>query len=212
MGTAISAKQYVLTENSIRRLDQVTDSISWFNPFDATNYLVIGVYNAMMMNYNEALTAFDRALELRPDFLAALFNRANVRFELIEHQFAMAQSAPQITIAPQTTSAAADQQSGLPDFEPVVNDYSRVIALDPRMSFAWYNRGNIKNRMRDFEGALADYTHALTLNPDFAEAYYNRALTLIYLRRTTNACYDLSKAGELGVQESYNVIKRYCGR
>lgn len=212
MGAAISAKQYTLTENSIRRLDQVTDSISWFNPFDATNYLVVGVYNAMMMNYNEALTAFDRALELRPDFQAALFNRGNVRFELIEHQFAMVQSAPQITITPLTTSAAANQQSALPDFEPVIDDYSRVIALDPEMSFAWYNRGNIKNRMRDFEGALADYTRALTLNPYFAEAYYNRALTLIYLRRTADACYDLSKAGELGVQESYNVIKRYCGR
>lgn len=213
IGAGISAKQYTLTKNVIRRLDQVTDSVGWFNPFDADNYLIIGIYNAMMMNYNEAMTAFDRAIELRPDFQAALFNRANVRFELIEHQFAMAQSAPQITITPlQASGAVADQQPGLPDFAPVVDDFSRVIALDPRMSFAWYNRGNIKNRMRDFEGALADYTHALTLNPDFAEAYYNRALTLIYLRRTADACYDLSKAGELGVQEAYNVIKRYCGR
>jgi tetratricopeptide (TPR) repeat protein len=211
IGAGISAKPYTLSENAIRRLDQVTDSVSWFNPFDANNYLIIGIYNAMMMNYNEALTAFDRAIELRPDFEAALFNRANVRFELIEHQFSMAQSAPQITITPlQPTGTATDQQPDLPDFASVADDFSRVISLDPKMSFAWYNRGNIKNRMRNFEGALNDYSQALSLNPDFAEAYYNRALTLIYLGRTADACYDLSKAGELGVQEAYNVIKRYC--
>jgi tetratricopeptide (TPR) repeat protein len=80
------------------------------------------------------------------------------------------------------------------------------------MSFAWYNRANIKNRMRDFEGAIQDYTVATSLNPDFAEAFYNRALTLIYLNRNRDACYDLSKAGELGIAEAYNVIKRYCSK
>jgi len=87
-----------------------------------------------------------------------------------------------------------------------------VIALNPQMSFAYYNRGNIKNRMRDFEGAIQDYTTAMTLQPNFAEAFYNRALTLIYLKNTKDACLDLSKAGELGVQDAYNVIKRYCNK
>jgi hypothetical protein len=43
-----------------------------------------------------------------------------------------------------------------------------------------------------------------------AEAYYNRALTLLYVKENNLACKDLSKAGELGIKEAYNVIKRYC--
>ncbi len=91
-------------------------------------------------------------------------------------------------------------------------DYDRVIALDPKMSFANYNRGNIKNRIHDFEGAIQDYTTAMTLQPDFAEAFYNRALTLIYLKNAKDACLDLGKAGELGVRDAYNVIKMHCNK
>ncbi|OQX72606.1 MAG: hypothetical protein B6D64_14945, partial [Bacteroidetes bacterium 4484_276] len=136
-----------------------------------------------------------------------------INFELIEHQYSIEQSAPQITITQgDSPGPKLTKQSGIPDFSSVLADYDRVIALDPKMSFAYYNRGNIKNRMRDFEGAIRDYTAALVLEPNFAEAFYNRALTLIYLKNTKDACLDLSKAGELGIQDAYNVIKRYCNK
>jgi hypothetical protein len=32
----------------------------------------------------------------------------------------------------------------------------------------------------------------------------------IYLRDTEKGCLDISKSGELGVREAYNVIKRFC--
>jgi hypothetical protein len=57
---------------------------------------------------------------------------------------------------------------------------------------------------------VQDYTIAVAIDPNFAEAFYNRAITLIYLKNTKDACLDLSRAGELGVQEAYTVIKRYC--
>ena len=53
---------------------------------------------------------------------------------------------------------------------------------------------------------------AIKLQPNLAEAYYNRALTLLYLDEIKLACKDLSKAGELGITEAYNVIKRYCNK
>jgi tetratricopeptide (TPR) repeat protein len=125
----------------------------------------------------------------------------------------MEESTPKITINKGVTSTnPMDQETALPDFTKVLEDYDRVIQLDPTMSYAWYNRGNIKNRMRDFEGALHDYTIAVGLQPNFAEAFYNRALTLIYLKNTADACLDLSTAGELGIPEAYNVIKRYCNK
>ncbi len=209
----ISAENHTLSDEKARRLTQVFDSVQYFDPFNEENYFRKGTFNAMMLNYNDALRAFNRALELKPDYLEAYFNRANINFELIEHQFSIEEASPQITI---TQGEIPDQkkskQPGMPDFSSVLADYNRVIALDPKMSFAYYNRGNIKNRMRDFEGAIQDYTTAMTLQPDFAEAFYNRALTLIYLKNTKDACLDLSKAGELGVQDAYNVIKRYCNK
>lgn len=194
-----------------RRISDKVDSIMYFNPFDADNYFLKGTLNWMLMNYSEAHTAYNRVIELDPDFLEAYFNRANVNFELIEHQFTISQNEQGIILnADGSTALPEEREAELPDFSLVVSDYNRVIELDPSMSYAYFNRGNIKNRMRDFEGALKDYTIATALNPQFAEAFYNRALTLIYLGRNKEACFDLSSAGELGITEAYNVIKRYC--
>jgi tetratricopeptide (TPR) repeat protein len=56
-------------------------------------------------------------------------------------------------------------------------DYDRAIALDPKLSGAYYNRGNLKkDKFNDPNGALADYNQAITLDPKFALAYNNRGL------------------------------------
>ena len=64
--------------------------------------------------------------------------------------------------------------------------------------------------MKKFKDAIDEYTKALNIEPHLAEAYYNRALILLYLKQNEKACKDLSKAGEMGVNDAYNVIKRYC--
>ncbi len=58
--------------------------------------------------------------------------------------------------------------------------------------------------------ALSNYSKAIGIEPKFKEAYYNRGLTYIYIQEKEKGCLDLSKAGELGVQEAYAVIKRFC--
>lgn len=64
--------------------------------------------------------------------------------------------------------------------------------------------------MKQFQKAIDEYTEAIRLEPQLAQAYYNRGLTLLYLSNESAACDDLSKAGELGVQEAYSVIRKYC--
>ncbi len=209
----ISPAKHTFSDANAQYVNDRIDSVMYFDPFNAENYFRSGTVNSMLLNYNEALIAFNRALELNSKYTEAMFNRANINFELAEHQYSMEESMPKITISKGVTSInASDQEPAFPDFSKVLEDLDRVLKLDPTMSFAWYNRANIKNRMRDFEGALHDYTVAIGLQPNFAEAFYNRALTLIYLKNTADACLDLSTAGELGIHEAYNVIKRYCNK
>ena len=35
---------------------------------------------------------------------------------------------------------------------------------------------------------------------------------MIYLSDRDNGCYYVSKAGELGIEEAYSVLKRYCNK
>ena len=64
------------------------------------------------------------------------------------------------------------------------------------------------SRLQDYNAAIALYTQAIGINKKFAEAYYNRGLTYIYLGETQKGVADLSKAGELGLYEAYNLIKK----
>ena len=82
--------------------------------------------------------------------------------------------------------------------------------MKPDLAIAWFNRGNVKARMGAYNDAVQDYDKALELEERLGEAHFNRALLLIYLKRNEEACKDLSRAGELGIRNSYNLIKRYC--
>lgn len=104
-----------------------------------------------------------------------------------------------------------------PVIEEKVADYSQARSVlqqllkgDSENAFAWYNLGNIHLQTQDFHPAIDAYSEAIKYEPTLAEAYYNRALTLLFLGENELACSDLSRAGELGLSESYAVIKRYC--
>ena len=60
----------------------------------------------------------------------------------------------------------------------------------------------------DYTAALACYTSAINIKADFGEAYFNRGMVYLQLGNIEKGVADLSKAGELGIMSSYNVLKR----
>ena len=52
---------------------------------------------------------------------------------------------------------------------------------------------------------------AIELYPGFAEAYYNRGMILLGLKDTRKGFLDMSRAGELGIEEAYGLISRLSG-
>ncbi len=95
--------------------------------------------------------------------------------------------------------------------EFVYNDqmYTNSITVS-RNSFT--GKTNERLKPPNHTEVLRDYDKAIASNPELPYIYYNRALTLLYVNETKLACKDLSKAGELGIKESYNIIKRYCNK
>ncbi|MDE7408179.1 MAG: tetratricopeptide repeat protein, partial [Muribaculaceae bacterium] len=71
-----------------------------------------------------------------------------------------------------------------------------------------YNKGNMLLDARDYNGALAAYDLAIAFKPDMGEAYYNRGYVHYRLGNKEAGSADLSKAGELGILPSYNLLKR----
>ena len=166
----------------------------------------------LLRKYDHAITDFNATLAADSGFIAAWFGRANARYELIQlineqddyqHEITIGKIAPKAQSPPLTATLEHT-------YEAVIQDYNKVLALDPGFSFAWYNRGFVNSRMGNYRDAINDFSKALELRNDFAEASYNRGLLSILLDENHPGCNDLSRAGELGISDAYRVMKRYC--
>ena len=93
--------------------------------------------------------------------------------------------------------------------EIMLRDYDFIINKVPDFHYAYYNKANILCAQKEFKDAIAYYSKAIEIDEDFAEAYFNRGLTYIYTDEVNKGIDDLSKAGELGIYQAYNLISRF---
>ena len=89
-----------------------------------------------------------------------------------------------------------------------MNDLDALLRISPGMVYAWFNKGMIYYESADYTSAIQCFNEAIRIDPDFGEAYYNRGLGYMQQGNRRQAFADLSKAGELGVLPSYNLLKR----
>lgn len=90
------------------------------------------------------------------------------------------------------------------------SNYRKVLELDPKMTFAHFNYGHLLATAERYEEAEGHFGLAASSAGNFIEANYNRGLIRILLGKMEKGCEDMSLAGELGLTDSYNVIKRFC--
>ncbi|MDE6484296.1 MAG: tetratricopeptide repeat protein [Duncaniella sp.] len=155
-------------------------------------------------NYTQAITDLDRAIALAPDFTVAYLMRADARAQSIMTDISDEpdKSAP---AGAQATLASHEARDG---WQMVIDDLDMVAKLSPQMAIAHYNKGVVLTRLQDYTSALRAFTRAIELKPDFGEAYYNRGYVYLHLGNRDAGTSDLSKAGELGIVPSYNLLKR----
>lgn len=182
-------------------IEQYTGRINGDNPLPI-DYFGRAMEYITLHNYQSAIADLDRAIEMADDFTLAYLMRAVARHR-----------AGAVTV-----DDLAHEPSGMPDpvashqnrtrLQMIMNDLARVIELDPTSPFARFNQGNIYLETGDLTSALSAYTEAIQLKPDFGQAYYNRGYTYFKLGNRTAGTADLSRAGQMGIVPSYNLLKR----
>ena len=162
-----------------------------------------------------------KVIDKDPQFSLAYFARALARTKQIEANPEVQEERTRLAetnrmkLPVGREKALPDGKSVVPEvskktleYDAVLKDYERVINLNPDFIYAYYNRAEILSIQKDYRGAISDYTEAIKLEPQFAEAYFNRGLARLAVGETVSGLDDLRKAGELGVVESYSIIKR----
>ena len=165
------------------------------------------VQHTNMQLYNDAAKEFERIIERDSSCTIAWFARGINACKQVE---LLNKFDDELLLPGQPKKIVTNQKEEI--YRQALSDFNRTIQAEPQFAIAYYNRAFVKCQLHDFNGAIKDYDRAVASDLNLASAFYNRGLFLYYLKDKLNACRDFSKAGELGLADSYAVIKKYCLR
>lgn len=94
----------------------------------------------------------------------------------------------------------------------IIEVFTEQIKADTSDISAYINRGSYWATLGLHVQAIKDYNLALKIDQDQPIIYYNRALSKARFFYTYDACLDLKKARDLGLQQAGTVLSQKCGR
>lgn len=212
----VTNNELALTDDLVNyhfnNIDKITKQINE-NSDRADLYFMRAMEYALVQDFSSSINDLNRTLALQPDNVLAYFMRANMRYKLIDYvrnndDESSFQNIESGVANDRTRKLTTDNQYKF-EVELVLRDYEKTVELSPDFSFAYYNKANFLCSQLDFKAGIAQYTKAIEMDADFAEAYFNRGLTYIFIGEEDKGLADLSKAGELGIYRSYNLIQRF---
>ena len=190
---------------------------------NAEEYFVKGLQELQRKQFNSALSWFDRAVGAAEDDASRdryaryykafyLMNRGVLKAEMIDFIASLEGNVQTLSMDTDGTTRArvSDRVARSYDYSEAIADIKEALTILPDIPYLYFDLGNLECLSSRFVEALENYDMAIRLYPNMGDAYYNRGLVLIYLKDKEKGCIDLSRAGELGVADSYSVISKYC--
>ena len=175
----------------------------------SVDYFARAIDFLMVKNPEAAISDLDKAIGMSEKFALAYFARAYARY--VQHTMqslsATATDTPTKSSDAKNMAMLAGRKDAMALGE-IIADLDLVLKYSPKNVYAMYDKGYIYMIMQDNTAAVSAYSNAIEAKPDFGEAYYNRGLVYLRLGNKEKGLADLSKAGELGILPSYNVLKR----
>ena len=133
------------------------------------DYLIAGNRYYQQGQYNYAIAAYGKFLDLNPNSYSIYFLRANAHAELRNHVEA------------------------IPDYDRAISPttkFPQSILLDHMI---YFNRANSKVELGDYKEALKDYLQAIAIAPPPEQDHYNLANTYLDMSRFEEAISEYDK-------------------
>ena len=81
-------------------------------------------------------------------------------------------------------------------FDDAIKTYDKLLSIDDKFVFAWYNRGRLKLAKDDFKGAIKDFEAASAIETINPESYNNIAVAYFKQKKYEDAWRYLQKAAD----------------
>ena len=152
----------------------------------------------------ESISAYDKAINLKPDYAEAYAARGTVKSVLNRRESAIDDYNEAIRLKPDFAEVYNNrgcEMTILGQYELAMDDCNEAIRLKPDFAYAYDSRGTVKQSLGQHESAVDDYNEAIRLKPDYAEAYYNRGNVHVDLENIEGAKANFQIALELAKEQ-----------
>jgi tetratricopeptide (TPR) repeat protein len=162
------------------------------NAGDFTNK---GMSLANLGHPDEALTCYERALEINPRYAIAWSDKGVALADLGRPEEALTCYERALEINPHHGKAWSNKGAALADLgrpDEALTCQERALEINPRDATAWSNQGGALRDLGRPDEALTCCERAVEINPRFPEAWYNRGVVLRDLGRPAEAlaCHE----------------------
>ena len=189
-------------------------------PNDPTIPNILGAIYSGLSRYEEAITSYKKAIELKPEYAEAHSNLGVALNKLRQHEEAVRSYDKAIELKPNYIQAYNNLGNVLNELgknEEAIKSFNKAIELNPNYAEAHSNLGIALSDLAKYEEAITSYNRAIELKPDDAEAHHNIGNVLNILGDYEEAITIYNKAIELkpDFAEAYSnlgVALNECGR
>jgi tetratricopeptide (TPR) repeat protein len=159
----------------------------------------------------EAISCYDQALAIDPQFAGAWYNKGVSLVNLGRHEEAIGCYDQALAIDPQDAAAWYNKGNALTDLdrhEEAISCFDQALAIDPGYAKAWYNKGNALYNLGRREEAIRCYDQVLAIDPRDAGAWNSKALSKDALGRRREAALSYRKFIELAPPQDAKFVTR----
>lgn len=155
---------------------------------DYKYYTNLGIEKTNTGDFDKALDALDKAIELKPDYALAYFSKAVVFHNLNQLQAAYENYTKALELKPDMIDAYYNRAQTILAFDSpdenelkqALGDLTKASELDTQFVDALYFKAVVQKKLKDYEGAVKTLDRVLEITP---QAPYSRALKKLILQK-----------------------------
>ena len=180
------------------------------NPSSATAYALRGHAYYNLSKYDDAITAYNKAIALDDKHIGAISMKAICFAENGEHDIALELANIAVNIKNSDSSvfnnrAVVYNKKG--DYDKALEDCNKSLALNNSSPSAHRQKGLAYFGKEHYEKSIVEFNKAITIDSMYDKAYLGRGEAYLKLGKADNATSDFKKACELGNKESCSKVK-----
>ncbi len=167
------------------------------NTQNAFSHLTKGQAYMAAEEYDKAIKEYDEAIQLKPDFAEAFYERGRSYDSKKDRNHAISDYDQAIKLKNDYAEAylkRGDVYYAQSSPDRALSDYNQVISLQPDNADGYYSRGVVYVDQSNFSSAIADFNKALEISPNHYAAMYQRGYARMKSGDRQGAISDLQAA------------------